>query len=233
MRQTGNVKANAEWNPNERLHPPPTNTGDVERDSDLEKYIRLKYEAGRFKAVREAKREVKPNPELRDIIASRPKTSPLPDLPPEARAGRATAPPRQRPTPRAVDLVQTALASTSTLPLQMAPQVQVQMQLQSPYQMQMQMMQQQQQMQMQPTYQPQQYQQYQQYQQPYQQHQQQSQQQYQSPHQPYQNVQGQLAPQYPQFPPAGSYYGGQLFNSVASVPQTGQQGFAQGMMPPR
>lgn len=42
MKQNGNVKSNALYNPDERRHPPPTNMIDSERDSELEKYIRSK-----------------------------------------------------------------------------------------------------------------------------------------------------------------------------------------------
>ena len=50
MRQTGNRASNAIWNPNEALHPPPTSLGADERDSEVEKFIRRKYEQGAFKA---------------------------------------------------------------------------------------------------------------------------------------------------------------------------------------
>ncbi|KAI0039122.1 ArfGap-domain-containing protein, partial [Auriscalpium vulgare] len=48
MRQNGNIKSNAHYNPNEIRHPPPTNMVDSERDSELEKFIRDKYEYKRF-----------------------------------------------------------------------------------------------------------------------------------------------------------------------------------------
>ncbi|KAH9915756.1 putative GTPase activating protein for Arf-domain-containing protein [Fomitopsis serialis] len=44
MKSNGNVKSNAYYNPDETRHPPPTNMVDSERDSDLEKFIRSKYE---------------------------------------------------------------------------------------------------------------------------------------------------------------------------------------------
>ncbi|RPD54233.1 ArfGap-domain-containing protein [Lentinus tigrinus ALCF2SS1-7] len=44
MKSTGNIKSNAHYNPDEIRHPPPTNMIDAERDSDLEKYIRSKYQ---------------------------------------------------------------------------------------------------------------------------------------------------------------------------------------------
>ncbi|TCD68665.1 hypothetical protein EIP91_010187 [Steccherinum ochraceum] len=40
----GNIKSNAIYNPNETRHPPPINAIDQERDSELEKFIRSKYE---------------------------------------------------------------------------------------------------------------------------------------------------------------------------------------------
>ncbi|QRW13265.1 GTPase activating protein for Arf protein [Ceratobasidium sp. AG-Ba] len=48
VKSIGNINANAKWNPNEARHPPPTNLEESERDSEMEKYIRAKYEAKRF-----------------------------------------------------------------------------------------------------------------------------------------------------------------------------------------
>jgi len=48
MRQMGNTQSNEIYNPDEVRHPPPTNMIDAERDSDLEKFIRDKYELKRF-----------------------------------------------------------------------------------------------------------------------------------------------------------------------------------------
>ncbi|ORX41207.1 putative GTPase activating protein for Arf-domain-containing protein [Kockovaella imperatae] len=48
-RTIGNTRSNAIYNPNEGLHPPPTATGSEDRDSEIEKYIRRKYEQGAFK----------------------------------------------------------------------------------------------------------------------------------------------------------------------------------------
>ncbi|KAL1680623.1 hypothetical protein EV122DRAFT_171095, partial [Schizophyllum commune] len=48
MKQMGNVKSNAIYNNNEVRHPPPPQTLDPERDSEMEKYIRAKYEYKRF-----------------------------------------------------------------------------------------------------------------------------------------------------------------------------------------
>jgi len=48
MRQVGNIKSNEMYNPDEVRHPPPANTIDVARDSEIEKFIRDKYEYKRF-----------------------------------------------------------------------------------------------------------------------------------------------------------------------------------------
>jgi hypothetical protein len=40
MRQVGNIKSNEIYNPDEVRHPPPANTIDVARDSEIEKFIR-------------------------------------------------------------------------------------------------------------------------------------------------------------------------------------------------
>ncbi|KAI0705611.1 hypothetical protein C8Q76DRAFT_630669, partial [Earliella scabrosa] len=48
MKANGNIKSNAHFNPDETRHPPPTNMIDSERDSELEKYIRYKYEYKKF-----------------------------------------------------------------------------------------------------------------------------------------------------------------------------------------
>ena len=50
MRSNGNTASNALWNPDERHHPPPTSSMAEERDSEMERYIRKKYELGLFKA---------------------------------------------------------------------------------------------------------------------------------------------------------------------------------------
>lgn len=48
MRQVGNTNSNHTYNPDEVRNPPPTNMIDAERDSELEKFIRDKYEFKRF-----------------------------------------------------------------------------------------------------------------------------------------------------------------------------------------
>lgn len=48
MRAMGNSKSNSIYNPNEIRNPPPPNLEDTERDSELEQYIRSKYEYRRF-----------------------------------------------------------------------------------------------------------------------------------------------------------------------------------------
>ncbi len=48
MKEVGNVKSNKFFNPDEMRNRPPTNMEESERDSELEKYIRRKYEFRRF-----------------------------------------------------------------------------------------------------------------------------------------------------------------------------------------
>ncbi|KAG8897232.1 hypothetical protein FRB99_008351 [Tulasnella sp. 403] len=48
MKNMGNIKANALYNPDPLRNPPPTNMEDGERDSELEKYIRNKYQYKTF-----------------------------------------------------------------------------------------------------------------------------------------------------------------------------------------
>ncbi|QRW25980.1 GTPase activating protein for Arf protein [Rhizoctonia solani] len=48
VKNMGNIASNAKWNPNEARHPPPTNLEESERDSEMEKYIRAKYETKKF-----------------------------------------------------------------------------------------------------------------------------------------------------------------------------------------
>ncbi|KAH9886234.1 hypothetical protein C8Q73DRAFT_284011 [Cubamyces lactineus] len=49
MKSMGNLKSNAHYNPDEIRNPPPTNMIESERDSELEKYIRSKYEYKSFR----------------------------------------------------------------------------------------------------------------------------------------------------------------------------------------
>jgi len=48
MKNWGNVKANQHYNPDERRHPPPANIEHTDRGSELENFIRLKYENKKF-----------------------------------------------------------------------------------------------------------------------------------------------------------------------------------------
>ncbi|KAF5350682.1 hypothetical protein D9756_008690 [Leucocoprinus leucothites] len=48
MKEMGNIKSNAIYNPNEVRNPPPPRLDDPGRDNDLEQYIRSKYEYRRF-----------------------------------------------------------------------------------------------------------------------------------------------------------------------------------------
>jgi stromal membrane-associated protein len=48
MKEVGNIKSNAYYNPDERRNRPPANIEDSERDGELERFIRAKYEFRRF-----------------------------------------------------------------------------------------------------------------------------------------------------------------------------------------
>ncbi|KAF9523799.1 hypothetical protein CPB83DRAFT_862298 [Crepidotus variabilis] len=48
MENIGNIKSNAIYNPNELKYPPPPNLEDSERDSEIEQYIRSKYQYKKF-----------------------------------------------------------------------------------------------------------------------------------------------------------------------------------------
>ncbi|GMK54884.1 hypothetical protein CspeluHIS016_0114700 [Cutaneotrichosporon spelunceum] len=49
MKDMGNVKSNAIYNPDPERHPPPASVSD-ERDSEIQQFIRRKYELGAFKS---------------------------------------------------------------------------------------------------------------------------------------------------------------------------------------
>jgi hypothetical protein len=144
MRSIGNTASNAKYNPDGQL--PPAVHSD-ERDSEMEKYIRQKYERKAFmvKAAAPARGPTNPwqnrrNPELNDIIVPE---KALPGLPESISHLRPSptpaAPPRLRPSPTpsrsssiqnlvnaggvvGPPLIDLHGASSSTLPLQMAPQ---------------------------------------------------------------------------------------------------------------
>ncbi|WVQ63209.1 uncharacterized protein L199_001360 [Kwoniella botswanensis] len=103
MKEIGNQASNAIFNPNEKLHPPPPSYGHDERDSEIEKYIRKKYEMGAFKVGQKPSSMYEPtslnrarerdsripfgslgqsgtntrNPELNDIVSFTQKHNPL------------------------------------------------------------------------------------------------------------------------------------------------------------
>ncbi|WVF68135.1 hypothetical protein IAT40_002898 [Kwoniella sp. CBS 6097] len=127
MKTIGNLSSNATWNPNEALHPPPATFSAEERDSEIERYIRKKYEQGAFRGGAAARLDGRPeptslnrarerdgrlppgamdgglardnarNPELNDIVLPRRKEER--DLPPlpPGSGNRSPAPPRARP----------------------------------------------------------------------------------------------------------------------------------------
>ncbi|KAK0498851.1 hypothetical protein EDD18DRAFT_1154082 [Armillaria luteobubalina] len=115
MKNMGNVKSNAIFNPNEIRHPPPPSLMDAERDSDLEQYIRSKYEYKRFldkSALVASKlgpsrsaRSISPRPQTTPLEkqtptptnVSRPSTAALPQQPRSASQPMISATPAARP----------------------------------------------------------------------------------------------------------------------------------------
>ncbi|KAG8948847.1 hypothetical protein FRC03_000551, partial [Tulasnella sp. 419] len=71
MKSIGNLKANALYNPDTKRNPPPTNMLDSERDSELEIYIRNKYQ---YKAFQDRTRQRKSSP-MDDGLAPSPRAS--------------------------------------------------------------------------------------------------------------------------------------------------------------
>ncbi|THH04761.1 hypothetical protein EW145_g5286 [Phellinidium pouzarii] len=77
MKSIGNNKANNYWNPDEVRHPPPTNMEESERDSDLEKYIRSKYEYKRFRSLSARAAEQLGASQSRASVPARSHTAPI------------------------------------------------------------------------------------------------------------------------------------------------------------
>ncbi|KAH7910541.1 hypothetical protein BJ138DRAFT_1152658 [Hygrophoropsis aurantiaca] len=97
MKQNGNVKVNSFYNPDETRHPPPTNMIDSERDSELEKFIRAKYEFKRF-VDRSASRLVPPARSSSSNV-SRPRSTPIPEESPNQQKTSVAPPPLDKPAP--------------------------------------------------------------------------------------------------------------------------------------
>ncbi|KAH0831070.1 hypothetical protein J3R83DRAFT_13597 [Lanmaoa asiatica] len=89
MKEKGNIKSNVLYNPNEARHPPPTNMMDSERDSELERFIRSKYEFKRFMDRKSGSTSQQPVADRTASITSRPRSTPLTD---SAQIGRKTSP---------------------------------------------------------------------------------------------------------------------------------------------
>ncbi|KIK96179.1 hypothetical protein PAXRUDRAFT_826228 [Paxillus rubicundulus Ve08.2h10] len=79
MKEIGNIKSNALYNPDETRHPPPANMLDSERDSELEKFIRSKYEFKRFVSRKAGSQPLVPPPRTTSTIVSRSCLTPITD----------------------------------------------------------------------------------------------------------------------------------------------------------
>ncbi|KAI0729461.1 hypothetical protein C8Q72DRAFT_828440 [Fomitopsis betulina] len=97
MKNTGNIKSNSYYIPDEKRFPPPTNMVDSERDSELEKFIRAKYEYKSFinrgaaaaallgpsKSASRLTSSPQPRSQTAPIPTTAPSTSVPPPLPPK------------------------------------------------------------------------------------------------------------------------------------------------------
>ncbi|KAF8065075.1 hypothetical protein FPV67DRAFT_168049 [Lyophyllum atratum] len=132
MRSMGNANSNAIHNPNEVRHPPPANLMDAERDSELEQYIRSKYEFKRFmdkSALVSSK--LGPTRSVTSVTSSgssRSASSPLASAPPPSARPSTTTPssqiPPKRPFAVTTPVAPTRSASqslTTTQPLSQQP----------------------------------------------------------------------------------------------------------------
>ncbi|KIJ16285.1 hypothetical protein PAXINDRAFT_168446, partial [Paxillus involutus ATCC 200175] len=79
MKEIGNIKSNALYNPDETRHPPPANMLDSERDSELEKFIRSKYELKRFVGRKTGSQPLVPPPRTTSTTASQSCSTPITD----------------------------------------------------------------------------------------------------------------------------------------------------------
>ncbi|WOO79762.1 UBA domain-containing protein 3 [Vanrija pseudolonga] len=130
MKDMGNIKSNAVYNPDQRKHRPPPNTSSDERDSELSKYIRRKYELRAFAAAaapelatsnavtsRSMARDArKGHPEFASVLQNH-RAAPPP--PPAASAGAfsvPTSPARPRPTRSATGPAWSALEPKAVSP---------------------------------------------------------------------------------------------------------------------
>ncbi|EIN14452.1 ArfGap-domain-containing protein [Punctularia strigosozonata HHB-11173 SS5] len=111
MRSIGNIASNNKYNPDETRFPPPANMIDSERDSELEKYIRAKYEFKRFMARQTRVEQVLgPSRSVADFKRDQQSKSTLPAINSPSTAS-VSAP--YRPTSAAPTMAQSASASSS------------------------------------------------------------------------------------------------------------------------
>ncbi|KAG1859956.1 hypothetical protein C8R48DRAFT_713800 [Suillus tomentosus] len=110
MKQNGNIKSNAMYNPDEARHPPPTNMMEAERDSEIEKFIRAKYEFKWFVNCKPSKFVLPARP-YSNAVTTRPKSTPTTDPAPFK---RKTSPPPPPPVPAKNVTLPGALSPRST-----------------------------------------------------------------------------------------------------------------------
>lgn len=92
MKQNGNIKSNALYNPDEARHPTPTNMMEAERDSEIEKFIRAKYEFKWFMNCKPSK-FVPPARPFSNAVTTRPNSAPTTNPAPFKRKSSPIPPP--------------------------------------------------------------------------------------------------------------------------------------------
>lgn len=92
MKQNGNIRSNAFYNPDEARHPSPTNMMEAERDSEIEKFIRAKYEFKWFMNCKPSNFVSSARP-CSSAAITRPKSTPTADPAPFKRNSSPIPPP--------------------------------------------------------------------------------------------------------------------------------------------
>ncbi|KAJ3903195.1 hypothetical protein F5879DRAFT_960626 [Lentinula edodes] len=129
MKEMGNLNSNAIYNPNELRHPPPLMLIEDERDSELEKYIRAKYEYKKFfdrHALVASK--LGPSRSTSTILPRKPNPTSTTPAGISARPSTASLPSSSAPMAQARSVSQPVPSSLSSAPLQPASRQQQQQQ---------------------------------------------------------------------------------------------------------
>ncbi|KAJ7507152.1 hypothetical protein B0H11DRAFT_2271669 [Mycena galericulata] len=132
MRENGNIKSNHYYNPNEARHPPPPNLMDGERDSEMEQFIRSKYEYKSF-IDKSALVASKLGPSRSAAsVAQRPSPSPSNSTPQSSKTPSTSTPPAAPVRAATVPAPKATPTRSLSQPLPAAPALPQQSQFQQP-----------------------------------------------------------------------------------------------------